>query len=179
MAKVLGFNAMASGAGLLPMMGTFMVTSFIAGRLYELFGPKLIVSLGALFLAAGMFLLSAITADDDLQPAHPRNGRARYRSWSVLFVGHDGGDHGARSIARQPGGRYRLYVPDCRRIDWRRLQYRDRRFLVIDAGRESIPRSWSMGPWPICSALVAIVFVGGAVNTERLRELRHHHRAHA
>jgi len=33
MPKVLGFNAVSSGAGLLPMMGTFMVTSFIAGRL--------------------------------------------------------------------------------------------------------------------------------------------------
>ncbi len=36
MSKVLGFTAIGSGAGLLPMMGTFMVTSFIAGRLYEL-----------------------------------------------------------------------------------------------------------------------------------------------
>jgi len=31
----------------------------------------------------------------------------------------------------------------------------------------------------ICSAAVAILFVGGAVDFERLRELRHHHRAHA
>ena len=34
MSKNLGFTAMGSGAGLLPMMGTFMITSFIAGRLY-------------------------------------------------------------------------------------------------------------------------------------------------
>ncbi len=62
MSKVLGFNAMASGAGLLPLMGTFMVTSFIAGRLYALLGSKLIVSLGAVLLGAGMVLLSSISA---------------------------------------------------------------------------------------------------------------------
>ena len=31
----------------------------------------------------------------------------------------------------------------------------------------------------IASAAVAVFFVGGAVDLERLRELRHHHRAHA
>ena len=29
-----------------PMMGTFMITSFIAGRLYQLLGPKIIVTPG-------------------------------------------------------------------------------------------------------------------------------------
>src|SRR5206468_829942 len=50
--KVLHRSALASGAGLLPMMGTFAVTSFVAGPLYSKLGPKLIVSLGAGFLAA-------------------------------------------------------------------------------------------------------------------------------
>ena len=62
MSKNLGFSAMGSGAGLLPMMGTFMVTSFIAGRLYETLGPKYIVTLGAILLGAGMILLSGISA---------------------------------------------------------------------------------------------------------------------
>ena len=31
----------------------------------------------------------------------------------------------------------------------------------------------------IGSAAVAILFVGGALDLERLREVRHHHRAHA
>jgi MFS family permease len=69
MTKVLGYSAAASGVGLLPMMGTFAVTSFVAGPLYERMGPKLIVSLGAAFLAVGMFMLSmvrATTAYDDL-----------------------------------------------------------------------------------------------------------------
>ena len=39
MSKVLKFSAIESGAGLLPMMGTFAVTSFISGRLYAKLGP--------------------------------------------------------------------------------------------------------------------------------------------
>jgi EmrB/QacA subfamily drug resistance transporter len=69
MSKVLKFSAVESGAGLLPMMGTFAVTSFISGRLYARLGPKVSVTGGALFLAAGMFLLSRIgttTTYDDL-----------------------------------------------------------------------------------------------------------------
>ena len=67
--KALKFNAIESGAGLLPMMGTFAVTSFIAGHLYAKLGPKISVTGGALFLAAGMLLLSRIhtgTTYDDL-----------------------------------------------------------------------------------------------------------------
>jgi len=61
MSKVLKFSAVGSGAGLLPVMGTFAVTSFVAGRLYARLGPKVSVTGGALFLTAGMFLLSRIT----------------------------------------------------------------------------------------------------------------------
>ncbi len=58
MTKELKYSAVASGAGLLPMLATFALTSFIAGPLYGKLGAKLIVSLGAGFLAAGIFLLS-------------------------------------------------------------------------------------------------------------------------
>ena len=60
MLKVLDYTALKAGIGLLPMMGTFAITSFAAGRLYERLGPKPIVSLGALCIAAGIFLLSLI-----------------------------------------------------------------------------------------------------------------------
>ena len=69
MIKELKFSAVGSGAGLLPMMGTFAVTSFIAGRLYPTLGPKISVTGGALFLTAGMLLLSRVgsgTTYDDL-----------------------------------------------------------------------------------------------------------------
>lgn len=63
MSHELGFSALKSGAGLVPMMGVFGVTSFIAGSLYERFGARAMVSVGAVVLAVGMFLLSLVDAD--------------------------------------------------------------------------------------------------------------------
>lgn len=63
MQKVLQYSALKSGAGLLPMMGVFAVTSFVAGPLYARIGTKPIVSLGAACLAIGIFLVSLIDAD--------------------------------------------------------------------------------------------------------------------
>ncbi|HEX9065692.1 MAG TPA: DHA2 family efflux MFS transporter permease subunit [Streptosporangiaceae bacterium] len=56
--KVLGYSALRSGAGLLPMMGTFAVSSFAAGWAYRRVGPKTVVSAGSALLAAGIFWLS-------------------------------------------------------------------------------------------------------------------------
>jgi len=58
--KVLDFSALEAGLGLLPMMGTFALTSFYASRLYERFGAKPVVSGGALALVVGTLLLSLI-----------------------------------------------------------------------------------------------------------------------
>lgn len=60
MTKTLGYSAIKAGAGLLPVMGTFALTSFTAGTLYEQLGAKTVVSIGAASLAAGMYLLSGI-----------------------------------------------------------------------------------------------------------------------
>lgn len=60
MEKILGYSPLKSGAGLLPMMGTFALTSFLAGPLYGRLGPKLIVSLGAAAIGIGTFVLSLI-----------------------------------------------------------------------------------------------------------------------
>lgn len=60
--KDLGYSAVKSGAGLLPMMGVFAVTSFVAGSLYERLGAKLIVSSGAACLGIGIFMLSFLDA---------------------------------------------------------------------------------------------------------------------
>jgi EmrB/QacA subfamily drug resistance transporter len=57
---VLGFSALRAGAGLLPLMGAFALTSFAAGPLYNRLGPKLVVSAGVAFLAVGIFLLSGL-----------------------------------------------------------------------------------------------------------------------
>jgi EmrB/QacA subfamily drug resistance transporter len=71
MTKLLRYSAAASGVGLLPLMGVFALTSFVAGPMYERVGPKIMVSLGATFLASGMFLLSQVastTTFDGLVP---------------------------------------------------------------------------------------------------------------
>ena len=60
MQKILGYTPIKAGVGLLPMMVTFAVASFVAGPLFERLGGKLIVSLGAVAIAVGMFLLSRL-----------------------------------------------------------------------------------------------------------------------
>ncbi|MEX0992647.1 MAG: DHA2 family efflux MFS transporter permease subunit [Solirubrobacterales bacterium] len=65
MEKILGYSAFESGAGLLPMMGVFAVTSFAAGPLYNRLGAKLVVSVGAAFLFAGMVLISLVDAGSE------------------------------------------------------------------------------------------------------------------
>lgn len=58
MIKLFGYNPVQAGLGLLPMMGMFAITSFIAGPLYNRLGPKVIITAGAGCVALGPFLLS-------------------------------------------------------------------------------------------------------------------------
>jgi EmrB/QacA subfamily drug resistance transporter len=60
MQKILGYSPLKSGVGLVPMMGTFALTSFIAGPLYGKLGAKLIVSLGCAAISVGILLLSLV-----------------------------------------------------------------------------------------------------------------------
>lgn len=62
MEKLLGFSALRAGVGMLPLMVTFGTTSFVAGRLYERFGAKRVVAIGAACLPVGMLLLSLLGA---------------------------------------------------------------------------------------------------------------------
>jgi EmrB/QacA subfamily drug resistance transporter len=68
MTKELGYGALGSGLGLLPMMGTFAVVSFAAGPLYGRLGPKRTVSAGAILLTLGIGVL-ATTIGADSYPA--------------------------------------------------------------------------------------------------------------
>ena len=61
--KILGYSPLEAGAGLLPMMAVFAVTSFVAGGLYQRLGAKLIVTAGAVCLCLGSFLISLIERD--------------------------------------------------------------------------------------------------------------------
>jgi MFS family permease len=133
MTKVLGYSATASGVGLLPMMGTFALTSFVAGPLYERMGPKLIVSLGAAFLAVGMFMLSmvrATTAYDDLIA-----GMVVLLGSAFLFVNHHRRSDRSRSIPLESRRRNHLHVPDRRRVHRPGLEYGARRDGRIASGR--------------------------------------------
>ena len=61
--KVLDLSALEAGLGLLPMMATFAAVSFSASSLYERFGAKLVISVGAGLLVIGSFAISLIEAD--------------------------------------------------------------------------------------------------------------------
>jgi EmrB/QacA subfamily drug resistance transporter len=60
MQKILGWNPLEAGLGLLPLMAVFAATSFAAGPLYERFGAKRVVSAGGACLAGGTFLISLV-----------------------------------------------------------------------------------------------------------------------
>jgi len=62
MEKILGFSALKAGVGMLPMLGMFAITSFIAGPLYGRLGPKVTITAGAVGLTVGPFLLSIVDA---------------------------------------------------------------------------------------------------------------------
>lgn len=62
MVKELGFSAAEAGAGLLPVLGMFAVSSFLAAPLYDRLGSKMVITLGLLCLAVGIYILSWLTA---------------------------------------------------------------------------------------------------------------------
>jgi MFS family permease len=61
--KILDWSPLGSGAGMLPMLGLFALTSFIAGPLYQRVGARPTVAGGALLLAVGPLLLSLVEDD--------------------------------------------------------------------------------------------------------------------
>ena len=63
MEKILGYSALKAGVGMVPMLGTFAIVSFFAGPAYQRFGAKPTITIGALGLAVGPFLLSLVNAD--------------------------------------------------------------------------------------------------------------------
>jgi MFS family permease len=178
MSKELGFNAANSGAGLLPMMGTFMVTSFIAGRLYEVLGPKIIVSLGALFLGAGMVLLSAIHASTTYHEL----------IFGMVVLGIGVGlfyssvtTAAVTALEPSEASLAGAIVYMCQ-IAGGSIGVALNTVIVVSAS--SMPSGIHAaflvdGALALCSAMVALAGVGGAIDPERLRSLRHHHRAHA
>ena len=178
MTKVLGYSASESGAGLLPMMGTFAVTSFVAGPLYERMGPKLIVSLGAAFLAVGIFLLSRVhptTTFDGLVAGMVILGIGVGLFYSsITTAAVTALDPSRSSLA---GGIIYMF-----QIAGGSIGLGLNTALVATAGSlvEGIHRAFMVNAiLAVCGVVIAVLFVGGSVDTQRLRMMRHHHRAHA
>jgi len=178
MSKILGFSAIGSGAGLLPMMGTFAITSFVAGRLYAILGPKKIVSLGAALLAAGMFLLSEIEAKttyDQLIFGMVVLGMGVGLFYSSITTAAITALDDSRAslggaivyMFQIAGGSIGLGLNTAIVVTAPSLAEGIHTAFLVD------------GALAVGGLLVALLFVGGIVDKKRLNELRHHHRAHS
>jgi EmrB/QacA subfamily drug resistance transporter len=178
MTKMLGFSAVAAGAGLLPMMGMFAITSFVAGPLYARLGPKLIVSLGAGLLAVGTFLLSRV---------HENSGYTDLIVGMVILgigVGLFYSSITTAAVTALDASRAALaggIVYMCQ-IAGGSVGLGINTAIVVTAPTlaEGIQRAFVVDSiLALCGLVVAILLVGGTVDPARLRDLRHHHRAHA
>jgi EmrB/QacA subfamily drug resistance transporter len=177
MTRQLGFSAVGAGAGLLPMMGVFALTSFVAGPLYGRLGPKLIVSLGALGLGLGIGILSFIhgsTSYGELVPGMVVLGLGVGLFYSSVTTAAITAIDKAKSslagaivyMAQIAGGSIGLGLNTA---------------LVVTAPSlaEGIGIAFKVdAALAFAGLIVAILFIGGRVDRDRLRGLVHHHRAH-
>jgi EmrB/QacA subfamily drug resistance transporter len=182
MTKVLGYSALGSGAGLLPMMGVFAATSFVAGSLYERLGAKTIVSLGAAFLCAGMVMLSFLDVHSSYASLVPGMivlgiGVGLFYS-SVTTSAVTALDPSRSSLA---GG----IVYMCQ-IAGGALGLGVNTAIVVASGTSSadladgISNAFKVDAvLALVGLVIALLFVGGTVTHEGRRQLRWHHRAHA
>jgi EmrB/QacA subfamily drug resistance transporter len=177
MTKQLGYSAMGAGAGLLPMMGTFAAASFLSGPLYARLGAKLIVTVGAICLALGMYLLSRLqpaTTYAELIPGMVVLGIGVGLFYSsITTVAITALDPSRASLAgaiiymfQIAGGAIGLGLNTALVVTARSLDEGIRTAFLVDAGLA------------LCGVAVAAIFVGGRIDKERLHLLLHRHRAH-
>lgn len=62
--KILGYTAVEAGLAMLPMMGAFALTSFIAGPLYDRIGMRVAIGIGTGLITLGQILLSVLIGPD-------------------------------------------------------------------------------------------------------------------
>ncbi|MEM7445973.1 MAG: MFS transporter [Pseudomonadota bacterium] len=177
MTKTLGFSAAEAGAGLLPMMATYALLSIVAGRIYEIIGPKLMVSLGVALLAAGMFILARLDTNTTYLELIPGMvvlafGIAIFYS-SITTAGVTALDPSKASLAgaivymaNVAGGAVGLGLNTA---------------IVASASSQTVGISTAFivdASLALVGLVLALIFIGGPVDKERLRNLRHHYRAH-
>ena len=177
MTKTLGFSAAEAGLGMLPMMVTYAVLSIVAGRIYETFGPKLMVSAGVALLAVGMFILSGAGPDTPYTGLIPGMivlgiGISIFYS-SITTAGVTVIEPSKASLAGAI-----IYMAN---VGGGALGLGLNTAIVASADTltDGIHSAFIVnGGLAIAGMLVALIFIGGPVDKDRLRNLRHHHRAH-
>jgi MFS family permease len=183
MTKSLGYSALRAGAGLLPMMVTFAAVSFAAGSLYGRLGPKIVVSAGVACCAVGMLLLSFLKAGDHYTDLLPGLfilgiGFGLFYS-SVTTAGVTALDPARASLAggivymfQIAGGSVGLGVNTAivlSGVGGSLAHFVDG---IGDAFRVDAILAF-------CGLAVSLLFVGGRVSAEQIRQHRPHlHRAH-
>jgi MFS family permease len=161
----------------LPMMGTFALTSFASGPLYARLGAKLIVTIGAICLALGMFLLSRVEPTTTYAGLVPGMvvlgvGVGLFYS-SITTVAITALDPSRSSLAgaiiymfQIAGGAVGLGLNTALVVTAPSLVDGIRIAFLVDAGLA------------VAGVLVAIIFVGGRIDKDTLEALVHRHRAH-
>jgi EmrB/QacA subfamily drug resistance transporter len=177
MLKVLGYSAVQAGAGLLPMMGVFAATSFAAGPLYARMGGKRIVSAGAVCLAVGIFLLSFLREDSGYSALVPGMivlglGIGLFYS-SITTAAVTALEPSRCSLA---GGIVYMFQIGGGSIGLGLNTAIVASGALVPGIRTAFRVDAALA---VCGLIVALLYVGGRVDPERLRTLRGHHRAHA
>ncbi len=177
MIKELGYSAIRSGAGLLPMMCTFALTSFASGTLYERLGAKAVVSLGAASLAAGMYLLSGVHAPTSFTELVPGMvvlgiGIGLFYS-SITTAAITAVDPSRASLGgaivymfQVAGGSIGLGFNTALVVTAPSLTAGIHRAFLVDSCLA------------LCGLVVSVLFIGGRISREQLHSLVHRHRAH-
>ncbi|MEQ9691191.1 MAG: MFS transporter [Bauldia litoralis] len=177
MMKRLDYSAIEAGAGLLPMMGLFAATSFIAGPLYNRLGPKIVITAGAIALTIGMFLLSRIEQSSpygDLVPGMAVLGVGVGLFYSsITTAGVTALDKSRASLAgaiiymaQIAGGSIGLGLNTAIVVSNPVLADGIATAFLVDACLA------------IAGLLVVVFFVGGKFDRENLEGMVHYHRGH-
>jgi EmrB/QacA subfamily drug resistance transporter len=177
MMKHLGFSAVVAGAGLLPLMGMFAATSFASGPLYNRVGAKITVTIGALALTAGVFMLTVISEAPSYGRLVPGMvmvgiGIGLFYS-SITTAGITSVDESRSSLAgaiiymaQVAGGSIGLGLTTA---------------IVTTAPSltDGISRAFFVnGCLAAAGAVVVLLFIGDKADMERIKQVFHRHRAH-
>jgi EmrB/QacA subfamily drug resistance transporter len=177
MIKHLGYSAIRSGTGLLPVMGTFALVSFLSGPLYERLGAKTVVSAGAACLAAGIWLLSrvdATTAYTELIPGMVVLGIGIGLFYSSITTAAITAVEASRAslagaivyMCQVAGGSVGLGFNTALVATASSLTTGIQQAFLVDANLA------------LCGLIVSVFYVGGRIRQGQWHTLVHRHRAH-